>query len=193
MSLAELRRDAASCRACDLWKRGTQTVFGDGPAVARVMFIGEQPGDKEDLEGLPFVGPAGKLLERALERAGFRRDQVYLTNVVKHFKWVPRGKRRIHEKPRASEIRACRPWVDAEIAAVAPKVIVCLGSTAAQALLGTQFRVSRQRGQWIRSSLAPYVLATVHPASILREPDDSLRETAIQRFYDEVAKATSVL
>ncbi|HEY7957588.1 MAG TPA: UdgX family uracil-DNA binding protein [Polyangia bacterium] len=192
-SLSQLRKEAASCRACDLWERGTQTVFGAGPERAGLMLIGEQPGDREDLAGEPFVGPAGKLLDRALENAGLHRAGVYLTNVVKHFKWVPRGKRRIHEKPNAREIKACRPWLDGEIERVRPKAIVCLGATAAQALLGRDFRVSRERGEWIASELAPFVMATVHPASVLRSPDEATRHAEIERFFADILKASSVL
>src|SRR5436309_11265239 len=163
-TLAKLRAAAASCKACDLWKRGTQTVFGEGGAHAEVVLVGEQPGNDEDLAGKPFVGPAGKLLDRALDAAGIDRRKTYVTNVVKHFKWVPQGKRRIHQKPNAREIAACRPWLDAEIGVLEPKVIVCLGATAAQALLGSKFRVSQQRGQLMPSPLAPHVLATVHPS-----------------------------
>jgi uracil-DNA glycosylase family protein len=188
-----LRQDAASCQQCDLWKRGTQTVFGAGSERAAIMLIGEQPGDREDIEGHPFVGPAGKLLDQALARAGLRREDVYLTNVVKHFKWVPRGKRRIHEKPRASEIRACRPWLDAEIATVRPQIIVCLGSTAAQALLGSGVRVSRDRGNWLNSRLAPRIMVTVHPASVLRAPDEESRQSAIERFFEDIERAISAL
>src|SRR5690348_4993715 len=166
-----LHDSAAGCHACDLYKRGTQTVFGEGPAKARVMFVGEQPGNEEDLSGHPFVGPAGRLLDSALEEAGIDRAGAYVTNVVKHFKWEPRGKRRIHAKPNTTEIVACVPWLQAELELVKPRVLVCLGATAAQALLGRQFRVTRQRGQWVESSLAPYVTATVHPSSILRTAD----------------------
>ena len=185
--LEELRREAQSCRACDLWKTGTQTVFGEGPAETEVMFVGEQPGDREDIEGHPFVGPAGRVLDSALERAGIDRDRVYMTNVVKHFKWRPRGKRRIHQKPNAEEIAACRPWLDGELAAVKPRVLVCLGATAAQALLGRQFRVSRQRGELIESPLAERVIATVHPSSILRgDPED--RDAAMEAFVEDLRK-----
>ncbi|MGA8762746.1 MAG: UdgX family uracil-DNA binding protein, partial [Candidatus Sulfotelmatobacter sp.] len=165
MSLASLRHAARDCKACDLWKNATQTVFGEGPQQASIMFVGEQPGDREDLAGHPFIGPAGKVLNEALLEAGIDRAEVYVTNVVKHFKWSPaeRGKRRIHKKPRSSEIQACRPWLDAELASVRPQVLVCLGATAAQSLLGKDFSVSRQRGQLIVSTLAPKVVATVHP------------------------------
>src|ERR671915_674727 len=167
-TLPKLREAAAGCKACDLWKTGTQTVFGEGRREAEVMFVGEQPGNDEDLEGRPFVGPAGKLMDRAMEEAGIDRSLAYVTNVVKHFKWEPRGKRRIHQKPNWGEIAACRPWLDAEIAVVSPTVLVLLGATAAQALLGRDFRVTRQRGELVDSALAPSVLATVHPSSILR-------------------------
>src|ERR671939_95596 len=162
-SLATVREAAAHCTACHLYKRGTQTVFGEGPKRATMMLVGEQPGDYEDVAGKPFVGPAGKIMDRALEEAGIDRKQVYVTNAVKHFKWEPRGKRRIHQKPNAREVAACRPWLQAEISTVRPKVIVCLGATAAQSLLGNQFRVSKQRGQLVNSPLAPNVLDTVHP------------------------------
>ncbi|HEY3129780.1 MAG TPA: UdgX family uracil-DNA binding protein [Acidobacteriota bacterium] len=187
-SIPKLRQAAADCRACDLWKRGTQTVFGEGISRAFVMVVGEQPGDQEDLQGRPFVGPAGKLLDKVLEQIGIDRAQVYVTNVVKHFKWEPRGKRRIHKKPNAAEIAACRPWLEAEIAVVNPKVIVCLGATAAQALLGKQFRVSRQRGEFIPSPLAPFVMATVHPSSLLRAPDEETRRLELKRFMEDLKK-----
>jgi uracil-DNA glycosylase family protein len=191
-SLPKLRRAAAGCRACDLWRRGTQTVFGEGSSRARVLFVGEQPGDREDLEGRPFVGPAGRVFDAALQNAGIDRSAVYVTNAVKHFKWEPRGKRRIHQKPNSVEIAACRPWLDAEIAVVKPEVLVCLGATAAQALLGRAFRVSTQRGRFVASALAPRVLATVHPSSILRAPDDAARRSETARFVSDlktVAKA----
>jgi DNA polymerase len=174
-SLPKLREAAAGCTACDLYKTGTQTVFGEGASTAEAMFVGEQPGDQEDLQGRPFVGPAGKVLDEALEDAGIDRSRVYVTNVVKHFKWQGRGKRRIHQKPNWSEIAACRPWLDAELEAVQPRVLVCLGATAAQALLGRDFRVTRQRGRPVDSDLAEHVLATVHPSSILRA-DPEMRE-----------------
>lgn len=191
-TLPAVREIAAGCKACDLHKRGTQTVFGEGPRKAEVMLVGEQPGDAEDLAGHPFVGPAGKLLDRALEEAGVDREGVYVTNVVKHFKWEPRGKRRIHVKPNAAEISACRPWLETEIALVKPRVLVCLGATAAQALLGRSFKVSQQRGQFVASTLAPLVTATVHPSSILRAPDDESRKAEMRRFVadlKQVAKA----
>ena len=187
-----VRAAAKDCQACDLWRRGTQTVFGEGGKKAELMFVGEQPGNEEDLSGHPFVGPAGKLLDRALVDAGIDRGAVYVTNVVKHFKWEPRGKRRIHKKPNAGEIAACRPWLDTEIALVQPRAIVCLGATAAQALLGRQFKVTAHRGEFIPSTLAPLVLATVHPSSILRAPDDESRHREMKQFTDDlktVAKA----
>ena len=193
LSLPLLKDAAADCRACDLWKKGTQTVFGDGRTRAKVMFVGEQPGNEEDLTGKPFVGPAGRLFDNALEEAGIDRKQTYVTNVVKHFKWEPRGKRRIHKKPNAQEIAACRPWLEAEIALVKPKVIVALGATAAQALLGPQFRVTKERGKILESTLAPYVMATVHPSSILRAPDDETRHLEHRRFVDDLKKLARVL
>ena len=185
-NLEGLREAAKNCEACDLYKRATQTVFGEGSPKAKVMLVGEQPGDQEDREGRPFVGPAGKLLDAALEEAGVDRTKVYVTNAVKHFKWEPRGKRRIHKKPNAVEITACRQWLDGEIAALHPKVIVCLGATAAQALLGRAFRVTEQRGEFVSSELAPYVMATVHPSSILRAPDDTARHEAMKRFVADL-------
>jgi uracil-DNA glycosylase len=193
ISLTRVRDEARGCRACDLYKHATQTVFGEGPARAALMLIGEQPGDAEDLSGHPFVGPAGQLLGRALADAGIDRAAVYLTNVVKHFKFEPRGKRRIHKKPRASEIGACRPWLDREIALVKPRVIVCLGATAAQALLGSAFKVTSQRGVLVASPLAPRVLATVHPSSILRTPDDTARRREMEQFTDDLRAAARAL
>ena len=187
-TLQTVRDVAAGCKACDLYKRGTQTVFGEGPRKAEVMLVGEQPGDAEDVAGHPFVGPAGRLLDTALEEAGIDRRQVYVTNVVKHFKWEPRGKRRIHARPNAAEIGACRPWLDVEIALVQPRVLVCLGATAAQALLGKSFKVSRQRGTSVPSPLAPVVTATVHPSSILRAPDDETRREEMRRFVQDLQK-----
>lgn len=185
-TLDELRKDAKSCKACDLWRTGTQTVFGAGAAHPKIMFVGEQPGNQEDLEGKPFAGPAGKLLDSALEEAGIDRSKTYVTNAVKHFKWEPRGKRRIHKKPNAVEIAACRPWLDAEIAALKPQVIVCLGATAAQALLGRTFRVTQQRDELMKSTLAPFIMATVHPSSILRAPDEETRHNEMQRFIQDL-------
>ena len=192
-SLKAFRDAAADCKGCELWKRSTQTVFGEGARRAEVLFVGEQPGNEEDLSGKPFVGPAGRLLNDALDEAGIDRSLTYVTNVVKHFKWEPRGKRRIHKKPNAGEIAACRPWLEAEIGLIKPKVIVCLGATAAQALLGPKFRVSKQRGQFIESTLAPYILATVHPSSILRAPDDETRRVEKRRFIDDLKKVAHVL
>jgi DNA polymerase len=185
-TLRTVREAARDCKACDLWKRGTQTVFGEGPSRARLMLVGEQPGDQEDLTGHPFVGPAGKLLDRALADADIDRSDVYVTNVVKHFKWEPRGKRRIHKKPAAGEIQACRPWLETEIALVRPQALVCLGATAAQALLGRTFKVTAHRGEFVTSDLAPLVLATVHPSSLLRAPDPDTRRAEIERFVDDL-------
>jgi uracil-DNA glycosylase len=193
LSLTKVRDAAKSCRNCDLWKHATQTVFGEGPQRAQLMLVGEQPGNEEDLDGHPFVGPAGKLLDRALADAGIDRRIVYVTNVVKHFKWEPRGKRRIHKKPRQSEINACRPWIEDELAIVKPKTLVCLGSTAAQALLGRDFRVTAQRGKPVDSPLAPAVFATVHPSSILRAPDEETRHSEYQRFVEDLKVATRSL
>ena len=187
-TLPGLREAAAGCRACDLYKTGTQTVFGEGTVRAEIMFVGEQPGDREDLEGKPFVGPAGRLLDESLKEAGIDRDQVYITNAVKHFKWKPQGKRRLHQKPNAAEINACRPWLDAEIAVVKPRVLVLLGATAAQALLGPDFRVSLQRGQFIERPGLPLTMATVHPSSILRAPDDETRELERRAFVQDLKR-----
>ncbi len=191
-TLAALRSAAAHCTACPLYARATQTVFGEGPEGAALMLVGETPGDQEDRVGRPFVGPAGQLLDRCLGKVGIDRSAAYVTNVVKHFKWTPRGKRRIHSKPNALEIRACKPWLEAEIAAIKPKVLVCLGATAAQALLGPAFRVTRGRGQFVPSPLAPYVLATVHPSALLRAEDEE-REAEIARFIEDLRKAAAVL
>ena len=187
-TLPAVRAIAKGCKACDLYKRGTQTVFGTGPVKAEIMLVGEQPGDAEDLAGQPFVGPAGRLLDRALEEAGIDRSRVYVTNVVKHFKWEPRGKRRIHAKPNAAEVGACRPWLEMEIALVKPRVLVCLGATAAQALLGRGFKVTQQRGTFVPSPLAPRVSATVHPSSILRAPTDDARREEMQAFVADLKK-----
>jgi uracil-DNA glycosylase len=192
-TLRGLKSAARGCRACHLWRRATQTVFGEGSASADVMLVGEQPGNDEDLAGHPFVGPAGRILNEALEQAGIARDQTYVTNVVKHFKWEPRGKRRIHAKPKAGEIGACRPWLDAEIAAVQPRIIVCLGATAARTLLGNSFRVSIDRGRFVASPLAPLVTATVHPSSILREPDSDARRAAMRAFVKDLKKVKAKL
>ncbi len=187
-SLKSLAEAAKECHACDLWKNATQTVFGEGATKAAVMMVGEQPGDKEDLAGKPFVGPAGKLLDKALEEAGIERKEVYITNAVKHFKWEPRGKARIHKKPNGKEIAACSPWLDAEIVTIRPKVIVLMGATAAQAVLGKDFRVTQHRGEFIAAD-APYpheVTATVHPSSILRAPDEETRHQEMARFIEDL-------
>jgi len=191
-SLPKLREAAASCTACPLHETGTQTVFGEGTSKADVVFVGEQPGDEEDLQGKPFVGPAGKLLDKALADAGIDRSQVYVTNVVKHFKWQARGKRRIHQKPNWSEIAACRPWLEAELDVIEPRVLVCLGATAAQALLGRDFRVSRQRGELVDSDLAENVIATVHPSSILRA-DDETREQEYRELVRDLEKVAALI
>ena len=192
-TLPRLREAAAGCKGCHLWEHATQTVFGEGRPSAGLMLVGEQPGDQEDLAGKPFVGPAGKLLDRALEEAGIEREAAYVTNVVKHFKWQARGKRRIHAKPTWSEVAACRPWLDAEIAVLEPKVIVCLGATAAQAVIGRDFRVSRQRGELADSQLAPYVTATIHPSAILRQRDDESRRAELEAFVDDLRKVAALL
>ncbi len=191
--LAALRQAARTCRACPLWERGTQTVFGEGPRQAAVLLVGEQPGNDEDLAGRPFVGPAGRLLDRALEAAGLDRAAVYVTNAVKHFKWEARGKRRIHQKPNVGEVRACRPWLDAELRAVQPRAVVLLGATAAQALLGSDFRVTQRRGELLSTGFAPIVVATVHPSSILRAPDDDTRREEMKRFVEDLARVAEVL
>jgi uracil-DNA glycosylase family protein len=191
-SLPKLREAAAGCTACPLHETGTQTVFGEGTSKAEVVFVGEQPGDQEDLQGKPFVGPAGKLFDKALEDAGIDRSQVYVTNVVKHFKWQARGKRRIHQKPNWSEIAACRPWLEAELEVIEPRVLVCLGATAAQALLGRDFRVSRQRGELVDSDLAENVIATVHPSSILRA-DDETRELEYRELVRDLEKVAALI
>ena len=193
LTLPSLKAAAADCKGCDLWEKGTQTVFGEGKRRATALFVGEQPGNEEDLTGKPFVGPAGRIFDSALEEAGINRQQTYVTNVVKHFKWEPRGKRRIHKKPNSQEINACRPWLEAEIAVVKPQVVVALGATAAQALLGAQFRVTKNRGEFLKSTLAPYIMATVHPSSILRAPDDETRRLEYRRFVDDLKKLARVL
>ena len=182
-----LKTAARGCMGCDLYKNATQTVFGEGKVrTAQIFFVGEQPGDEEDIAGHPFVGPAGRLFDKALLEAGIDRETTYVTNVVKHFKWKPRGKRRIHEKPRASEIRACEPWLVAELQVVKPRVLVCLGATAAQTLLGKDFRVTQMRGQWLESPHAEKVLATVHPSSILRAPDAETRASQYEEFVRDL-------
>ncbi|MBA3962710.1 MAG: UdgX family uracil-DNA binding protein [Chthoniobacterales bacterium] len=188
-SLTTLRETARGCTACPLYKNATQTVFGEGPKHATLMFLGEQPGDQEDLSGKPFIGPAGKLLDRALEEAGIDRDTVYVTNTVKHFKWEPRGKRRIHQKPSSRDIAACRPWFEAELRLVRPKVLVCLGATAAQAIFGSSFRVTSERGQILESEFAPRVVATVHPSSLLRQPDEETRDREYALFLADLRVA----
>jgi uracil-DNA glycosylase len=192
LSLATLREAAAGCQACPLWRTGTQTVFGEGATRSELMLVGEQPGDREDREGHPFVGPAGRLLDEALEEAGIDRTRAYVTNVVKHFKWQARGKRRIHAKPAWSEVAACRPWLDAELTVVKPEVLVCLGATAAQALLGRSFRVTRERGKPVDSDLAPHVLATIHPSAILRA-DAETRESERAALVDDLRVVSSLL
>jgi len=192
-TLANLIRAAAACHACPLWKTGTQTVFGEGAVQSKVLLVGEQPGNDEDLAGRPFVGPAGRLLDAALEEAGIDRSTAYVTNVVKHFKWEPSGKRRLHKKPNAREIAACRPWLEAELALIKPAVLVCLGATADQALLGRDFRVSEQHGQFIESPLARYVMATVHPSSILRAPDEAARHEARRQFIVDLKRVAEVI
>jgi uracil-DNA glycosylase family protein len=191
-TLAKLRQAAADCKACPLWKTGTQTVFGEGLAKAEVMLVGEQPGDREDVEGRPFVGPAGRLLDDALAEAGIDRSLAYVTNAVKHFKWTPRGKRRIHQKPNWAEIAACRPWLDAELAVVKPRVLVPMGATAAQALLGRQFRVTKDRGKPVESELAPTVIATIHPSAILRA-DEAEREREYQALVADLRTVAKLL
>lgn len=193
LDLPSLKAAAAGCTACPLHLRGAQTVFGDGPADAGMMLVGEQPGDVEDREGLPFVGPAGRMLDKALAEAGIARGRAYVTNVVKHFKWVARGKRRMHSKPSGMEIRACLPWLEAELAVVEPKVLVCLGATAAQALLGRDFKVTQRRGAFVQSALAPYVLATIHPSALLRAPDEETRRREYARFVADLKKAAEPL
>jgi uracil-DNA glycosylase len=187
-TVGKLREAAAGCRACHLWKLGTQTVFGEGagPAADAIMLVGEQPGDQEDLRGHPFVGPAGALLWRAIDEAGLDRSRIYVTNAVKHFKWEPRGKRRIHKKPDINEMNACHPWLDAEIAAVRPHAIVCLGATATRAVLGPSVKVMQHRGQLQDSELAPIVTVTVHPSSILRAPDSDARRVAMEQFVADL-------
>ena len=191
--LAGLRANAARCTACPLYAKATQTVFGEGPADARLMLVGEQPGDVEDLAGHPFVGPAGRLLDRCLVAAGIDRGHVWVTNIVKHFKWVPRGRRRLHSKPAAVEIAACRPWLEGEIRAIRPLVVVALGATAAQGLFGKAFRVTRERGRFVPFALARYALGTVHPSALLRVPDEDTRRREVERFVEDLRKAAAVL
>jgi uracil-DNA glycosylase len=192
-SLTTLKAAAKACTACHLYKHATQTVFGEGPKGPSLMLLGEQPGDQEDLAGQPFIGPAGKILDRALEEAGIDRTRVYVTNTVKHFKWEPRGKRRIHKKPNSREIAACRPWLEAELRVVRPGLLVCLGATAAQAVFGPKFRVTRQRGKVLQSPLAAKVVATVHPSSLLRQPDEESREREYKLFVADLRVAGKAL
>jgi DNA polymerase len=193
LTLSTLREAADGCRGCHLWENATQTVFGEGRREAQVMLVGEQPGDQEDKAGHPFVGPAGRVLDEALEEAGIDRSKAYVTNVVKHFKWEARGKRRIHAKPNWTEIAACKPWLEAELALVGPSVLVCLGATAAQALLGKQFRVTKQRGEPVESPLAPNVLATIHPSAILRQRDEESRRSEMAAFVDDLRVVAKLL
>lgn len=188
-SLATIRKAAKHCTACHLYKKATQTVFGEGPTKARIVLVGEQPGDYEDVAGKPFVGPAGKIMDRALEEAGIDREKVYVTNAVKHFKWEPRGKRRIHQKPNAREVAACRPWLEAELRIVRPKLVIALGATAGQAIFGPTFRVTRERGKLLSSELAPKVVATVHPSSLLRQPDEESRLREYKHFVSDLRVA----
>jgi uracil-DNA glycosylase len=190
-ALSEVAEAARGCQACHLWRRGTQTVFGEGPPKARLMLVGEQPGDREDLEGRPFVGPAGQVLAEALEKAGIERSEVYVTNVVKHFKWIPKGNRRLHQKPNRQEVVACRPWLDAEIALIEPQGVLLLGATAAQALLGAEFRLTRHRGEFVPSPLAPFVMATLHPSAILRTRDTSERSAAKASLAEDLGQIWS--
>jgi uracil-DNA glycosylase len=194
ITLPALTKAAAGCRGCPLYKDATQAVFGEGPTHASVMFVGEQPGDQEDLAGKPFVGPAGKILDQVLDEVGIDRSEVYVTNAVKHFKWEPRGTRRIHSKPSAREMAACKPWLTAELQVVKPQMLVCLGATAAQDLFGPKFRITRERGKIMEDTgIAPMVMATVHPSSILRAPDHEAREKARREFTEDLAKAAKHL
>jgi DNA polymerase len=185
-SLSSLAEAAQGCMACDLYKNATQAVMGEGPPQAAVFFVGEQPGDQEDLSGRPFVGPAGKVFDEALSEAGIARDEVYVTNVVKHFKWVPRGNRRIHAKPNAGEVRACRPWLEAELALIQPRIVVCLGATAAQALMGAKFKVTQERGKFFETQWAPWLTATIHPSAILRMPEEAMRREARTQLVEDL-------
>ena len=188
-SVDQLKDAAASCHGCDLWEHATQTVFGEGAEHAVMMLVGEQPGDQEDLQGKPFVGPAGRLLDKALEAAGIDRRRVYVTNAVKHFRWTRRGKRRLHEKPNTGQVRACRPWLEAEVEVVRPRIMVLMGATAAQSVMGPAFRVSQQRGEVMPSPLGVPIVATVHPSSILRAPDEAARDAAFEEFTSDLMVA----
>lgn len=192
-SLPVLAKAAQQCEGCDLYKHATQAVFGEGPATAAVMFIGEQPGDKEDQSGHPFVGPAGRLLDETMERVGIDRSEAYITNAVKHFKWIPAGKRRLHKKPDAREINACRPWLEAEMEVIQPRFLVCLGATAAQSLLGKDFRITRQRGEVIATEFCEWTMATWHPSALLRVPDPRQKEDMLRQFESDLAKVAHEL
>jgi DNA polymerase len=192
-ALPALREAVQGCRGCDLYRNATQAVFGEGARRAEVLFVGEQPGDKEDVAGRPFVGPAGQLFDKALEEAGIDRTQTYVTNAVKHFKWKARGKRRIHQKPTWSEVTACRPWLEAELEVVGPRVVVCLGATSAQSLLGRDFRVTQHRGELLESDIAEHVTATVHPSSILRQQDEGSRHAELAAFVDDLRVVARLL
>jgi uracil-DNA glycosylase len=191
--LAALAKAADRCRGCELYKRATQTVFGAGPAGARAIFVGEQPGDVEDRQGQPFVGPAGKLMDEVLDDVGIARDDVYVTNAVKHFKWQPRGTRRLHTKPSAREVNACRPWLEAEMESIEPECVVCLGATAAQSLLGPSFRITKSRGRFVPNDWAPHLLATYHPSAILRAPDAAARRQMRKEFTADLRKVARQL
>jgi DNA polymerase len=193
VSIGELREWAAGCRACDLWKGATQTVFGEGPEVAVVMLVGEQPGDREDIEGHPFVGPAGRILDRALEEAPIDRSLLYVTNAVKHFKWKPRGKRRLHQRPDQQEVQACRRWLVAEVAAIQPHYLVCLGAVAVSSVLGNKVRVMRDHGQFFDSDLGPLVTVTIHPSAVLRAPDEEAREAQYQLLLQDLRQVAERL
>jgi uracil-DNA glycosylase len=192
-SIRELRAAAATCKGCELWRNATQAVFGGGSERAKMMLIGEQPGDQEDLTGIPFSGPAGQLLDRGLVDAGIDREQVYITNAVKHFKWLPRGKRRLHQKPNGREIAACRPWLLAELEAIQPRVLICLGATAARAVLAKVTKISEHRGELLESDLCSRIVVTVHPSSILRIEDSDLRQVAMRHFIDDLRSARRAL
>ncbi len=192
-TLDSLWQAAQTCRGCELYKTATQAVLGEGPRQASAFFIGEQPGDQEDLAGTPFVGPAGKVLDEALDAAGIPRAEVYVTNAVKHFKWEPRGKRRIHQKPTVGEVKACRPWLETELALVKPRIIVCLGATAAQSLLGPQFRITRDHGLFFETAWASLTTATLHPSAVLRMPDAEKRESAHRQLVEDLRKVAERL